>query len=268
MRNRDHKLLAAALLAIALIASGCGNSSSPTNVGAISQDDADDLAVLGVAAMNQVGLDAKGSVGMPGGPMASSQSPIARPGVGPMAALWDTSYVRDGLTIEASRNFYDSGDLQLAQYGPDAVKLVWTSRIFGTVEMPRDTATVGHIGSLEVRGIQPTDTAFVINGAGADSLMNRFRSYDGTRTRYFYWNSALTIVNVIERHVVDGYPLSGTVTFVVQADRLRSNSRADVEAHLRATIVVTFNGTNTPIVTVNSSRSYHWNMATGELIRA
>src|SRR5438105_443766 len=82
---------------------------------------------------------------------------------------------------------------------------------------------------------------FLVNGASDDTLLNRFRSYDGTRTRYFHWVSSLAIANV-EIPRGGNYPVSGTVTFTVTADRLRSNSVSDIESHWNATVVITFNG--------------------------
>ena len=66
----------------------------------------------------------------------------------------------------------------------------------------------------------------------------------------------------------NGWPLSGTVTYVVSADRLRSNNRADVEAHFDATVVVTFDGTSQPLIVVNGAWRYRWNMVTGAITRA
>jgi hypothetical protein len=148
--------------------------------------------------------------------------------------------------------------------------MVWTSRIYGTWETPRDTGTVGHSASTEYRGIQLDTDTLVVNGAALDTLMNRFRSYSGNVTRYFYWNSALTIQDVVmlkstlETH---GCPLSGTVTLVVQADRLRSNDRGDVEKHLNATVVVTFDGTCTADIRVSGQYRYRWNMQYGTIER-
>ena len=58
------------------------------------------------------------------------------------------------------------------------------------------------------------------------------------------------------------------LVLVVRADRLRSNDCADVEAHLAATIVVTFDGTDTPTVTVNGTHTYRWNRTSGLITRA
>ena len=64
------------------------------------------------------------------------------------------------------------------------------------------------------------------------------------------------------------YPLSGTMIWTVSADRLRSNSRVDVEAHLTGIVVVTFNGTRYPDVTVNGTYHYRFDLKTGAVQRA
>jgi hypothetical protein len=266
MKPRLYRsVLAASLLAIALVAGGCGKSTSPTNPGGgLDQASADDIALQTGFALNQLDLDVEGGI--------SSIAPTApvrlRPV--PLRALWDTTVTVGGLTIQVTRDFYDAQDQVLPGYGPDAVKLIWTSRIYGSIQTARDTATVGHSASVEFVGIQPADTAITINGAAFDTLLNVFRSYDGTRTRYFYWESALTITNVVmlRNEDQDNWPLSGTAALAVQADRLRSNDRGDVEKHLTATVVVTFNGANQPLVVVNGAYRYRWNMDTGALVRA
>jgi len=148
--------------------------------------------------------------------------------------------------------------------------MAWTSRVFGTAMWPRDTVTVGHSASADFRGIEPSADTLLVDGAALDTLASSFRSYDGTQTRHFYWNSSLTAAGL--RYLKstlgrDAWPLSGTVTLVVRADRLRSNDRADVEAHLNATVVVTFNGTSQPEIVVNGVWHYRWNPGTGIVTR-
>jgi hypothetical protein len=185
----------------------------------------------------------------------------------PAWALWDTTVTEGGLTYTISENFYDAQNQLLTGYGPDAVKLVWTSAVTGAIETLRDTATVAHHAVLQLTGIQPADTAVTFQGTALDTLRNTFRSYDGTRTRYFLWKSGLTGTNIVwgKGHP---WPWSGTLTYVVRADRMRSNEGVDVEAHLSATVVVTFNGTSQPDVVVDGTWHYKWNMDTGEVVRA
>jgi hypothetical protein len=255
MPRRYRSVLAAALLASVLVAGGCGESTSPTSPNTpLDQASADDIALQTGFAMNQLGMDVEGAVG------STTITTPAR--LRPTRALLDTM----GLTVLVSLNFYNVQNQVLPAYGPDAVKLIWTSRIYGTLMTDRDTATVGHSASLDLRGIQPADTAFTINGAALDTLLNVFRSYDGTRTRYFYWNSSLTGADIILGKAHE-WPWSGTLTFVVKADRLRSSSRGDVEKHLNATVVIAFNGTGHPDVVVNGTWHYQWDMQNGTMVR-
>jgi hypothetical protein len=255
-------VLAASLLAIALAAGGCGKSTSSTNPGGgLDQASADDIAMQTGFALNQLSMDVEGGIASLGGTAPARLRPA------PLHALWDTTVTIGGLTIEVTSNFYDVQDQVLPGYGPDAVKLLWTSRIYGSIQTERDTLTVGHSASVQFVGIQPADTAITIQGAAFDTLQNVFRSYDGTRTRYFYWRSSLTGVDII-RGKTHEWPWSGTLTFVVRADRLRSNNRGDVEAHLNATVVVTFNGTDHPDVVINGTWHYKWDMQNGTMVRA
>jgi hypothetical protein len=151
------------------------------------------------------------------------------------------------------------------------VRLTWTSRAYGTVEGPRDTATVGHAAVLDVHGIQSTEDTLRFDGGSQDTLLNSFRSWDGGHVRHFYWTGLTTVgaVRILKSsYQQGGWPVSGSVTFVISADRLRSNDRADVEAHLDATVVVTFNGTSQPLIVVNGTYRYRWNMQTDVITRA
>ena len=136
---------------------------------------------------------------------------------------------------------------------------------------PSHTATVGHASNIDVHGIESGQDTLKFDGGCGDTLENRFRSYDNTRMRYFYWTSGTTIANVrfLKSLIQLGYPtpISGRVTIMVSADRLRSNNRVDVEAHFQATIIVTFNGPGTAIINVNGSYYYYWNLATNQVTR-
>lgn len=66
---------------------------------------------------------------------------------------------------------------------------------------------------------------------------------------------------------VDPCPLSGTATFTVDAVRYRTNARVDVDASLSGTVVVTFNGTADPEVTVDGTYHYRLNLLTGIVTR-
>lgn len=262
-----HRWMLPAALVLAL--AGCGKSTSPlsshTN---IDQATADDVALQTGATLENAMLDMGGAVTVGAAPSAPAG---ASRGFSANAVMWDTTFTHGGITFEASRTFYNALGVALDAYGPTAVRLVWTSRVYGSAATVRDTLTLGRTASTEIRGIQPLQDTLLVNGSALDTLMNHFRSLDGTRMRYFYWNSALSVhdVRALKSTLSSGgWPLSGTLTFVVSADRLRSNDRADVEAHLNATVVVTFNGTSQPDVVVDGTWHYHWNLVTGAIVRA
>lgn len=264
MRRRSTARAAAILFLLALNA-GCGNKVV-VPIGGFDQQAADEIAIQAATSLTVVGGDVE---------LAMTTAPLA-PQAGarearPARALWDTTIVAGGITYEASRTFYDGAGGELAGYGPLAVRMRWISRAYGTYEGPRDTASVGHDALLDFTGIEVAQDTVTIDGVGRDTLENRFRSLDGLRVRYFYWESSTTVGAVRQlKNPAPGseWPLSGTVTYVVSADRLRSNSRADVEAHLDATVVVTFNGTSQPEILVNGAWRYRWNMVTGAITRA
>jgi hypothetical protein len=263
MRRIPQACKAALLLLLPLLG-GCGNKVTAPD--SADQQTADDLAIQTAINVTLVGGDLE---------FAMSSTPLA-PQAGarqasPARALWDTTVVANGITYEASRTFYDAAGAPLPDYGPLAVRLRWASRAFGTFVSPRDTASVGHDAVLDVRGIQAGEDTLTFDGTCLDTLQNRFRSLDGSRVRYFYWTSSTTVSAVDRLRTagpIDGWPLSGTVSYVVSADRLRSNDRVDVEAHVDATVVVTFNGTSQPEIVVNGTYRYRWNMLTGVVTRA
>jgi hypothetical protein len=256
MRHRsDRGLLAAALLALALFASGCGGSTSLTGpvTSDLTQSEANDLALQTSFALDQIGLDVAGA-----GSSLFLGSAL-RQGITPLRAAWDTTIVFGGIHAEVSREFYDAQNDLLAGYGPTAVRMNWRSHIWGAIESPRDTATIQHHSDLDFTGIGWEDTALVINGTCADTLLNHFHSLDSLLTRHGYWRSTLSAAAVALRKM-DGMPLSGTLTYVVQVDALRSGEQGDVEKHLSAIVVITFNGTQYPDVVVNGVHHFQWDM--------
>ena len=257
----DRGLLAAALLVLALFAGGCGGSTSLTGpvTSDLTQSEANDLALQTSFALDQIGLDVTGAGS---GLLVGS---ALRQGVAPLRTAWDTTIVFGGISVEVSREFYDAQNGLLAGYGPAAVRMNWRSHIWGAIESPRDTATIQHHSDLDFTGIGWEDTALVINGTCADTLLNRFHSLDSLLTRYGYWRSTLRAAAVALRKA-DGMPLSGRLTYVVQVDELRSGEQGDVEKHLSAVIVITFNGTQYPDVAVNGVHHFQWDMQHGTMI--
>jgi len=257
--------MCAALILVILGVAGCSKkSTNPSSTQAqVTQDVADDLALQTAASLDVTEADILTAV---------STTPATATGASqPARAQWDTTFTQGALTITATRNFFDAAGNVLPDHDPIAVRLLWTSHIFGTREWPRDTAAVDHEAVLDVRGIQAGVDTLKFDGGVFDSLFHRFRSYDGTRTRHFLWKSYTTIEDVrhLKSLIVQGsrWPISGQCQFEVSADRLRSNNVTDVETHFEATVIVVFNGTSQPDVLVNGMYHYKWNMVTGTITR-
>jgi hypothetical protein len=260
--TRTYRAWAAlALLALSLNA-GCTNQvTAPPN--GMTTTEADDIAVQTVASLGVVSGDVQFAIGTTPPALASARQ------VKPASAQWETTFVANGIQYTASRTFYDASDNLLPGYGPTAVRLHWTSHASGTYQGPRDTATVTHDAVLDVRGIESGNNIVTFDGGSQDTLQNVFRSLDGLRTRYFLWVSSCNVAAVkVAKASTNGWPISGTITFTVSADRLRTNNRADVEAHFDATVVATFNGTNQVAVVVSGAYTYHWNLLTNTISRA
>jgi hypothetical protein len=89
------------------------------------------------------------------------------------------------------------------------------------------------------------------------------------RARSFYRLAHLAVadVRVLKSREFNPWPLSGTATWAVHAERLRSNNRADVEAAFDAVVVRTCNGTQYPEVTVDGTYRYRMNLNSGAIVR-
>ena len=258
---------AASVLLLLWWLAGC--SSAPTDPSSVqlSQQNADDLAFQSAASLTVMGSEVQ--LALSSTPQGKTAPGFRARSASPMRAAWDTTVVADGITYQASRTFYDALDNELPGYGPLAVRMRWTGRAYGSYEGPRDTASVGHDAVLDIHGIQALQDTVRLDGACHDTLQISFRSLDGLRHRWFFWTAATTVdaVRLLKSTMPGGWPIDGTVTYVVSADRLRSNNRTDVETHFDATVVVTFNGTAEPKIVVNGVYHYRWNMVTGTITR-
>jgi hypothetical protein len=264
-RFKRAATLGVGLIVLGLVA-GCGNTAKSLAPGApIDQATADDFAIQAVASLDVVGSDLDGAMG------GSSAGPAMSPRMRLSRAAWDTTWTAsNGLTFTASATFFDADGNELPNWSPAATRLHRTSTASGTLSGERDTATVGHSAEFDVRGIESGQDTLRVDGACLDTLLNRFHSLDGLRTRYFLWKSTVRVDSV--RALKSGAPahdppISGAITLIVSADRLRSNNRGDVEVHFEATVEVVF-GPNGAEVTVNSGYRFHWNPRTGAITRA
>ena len=254
---------ATVLFGIVLLAgvSGCSDDSNPTSPEpAVSQQEADDVALQTVVAVGIFSDDFGNAVS------ATPAGPAARPS----RAMWDTTITSaSGLTYQASRDFYDAADNVLPDYGPTAVRMRWMSHAGGLIVTPRDSCTVGHALVLDARGIQSTVDTLRLDGIQTDTLLNKFTSYDGMRTRIYNWRSILSLINVRfpKSQIVTGLRPTGLVTLAIAVDRLRTYNHLDIESHFDVAVVITFDGSTVARVLVDGRYAYNWNLLTGEITR-
>jgi hypothetical protein len=174
------------------------------------------------------------------------------------------------VTYTLGVTFYDADGNLLSSYGPLAHRMLVTTRATGAVSGPQFSASLGHAGTLDVTGLEASLDTLVFNGACNDSVDASFQSLDGLRTRYFKWRSGavLTDASLLKNRQANPYPLSGTLTYVVHAERYRSSQFADVDKTWDATVTIVFDGTATPLLTVNGVFRYHVNLVTGAVARS
>jgi len=262
--------LAAALLALA----GCGGSSpTAVNTAVATQADADDVAMQAAIAFANVSVEADaGLSGARTAPLAAAfrgpNAPTSQGG-GFVAQSADTTFQRGDVTFEIHRAFFDL--THAPQAAPDAStdSVVVTTRAFGTdsTSSAQYRVTVGHAGEMGVGGVNPVHSVLNFDGAWADTLASHFTSLSGLTTVDCYARTH-GVGAGIHAAKTSPYPDSGTITWSVYAQRLRNGERGSVEKTLQATVVVTFNGTRYPTVTVNGTWSYTYDMDGHVLARA
>lgn len=264
--TRRFPFLAALVVAAAVIG-GCSNNPTQPG-GAVPQLTADDMAAQVGAGMatDNGGLLSTVWIAGSGGSLLSPKGPALS---GTAAA--ETTFTSGGITYTLTRTFYDDGDNVMASFDPLlTARVLATSRATGAILTPRFAASVGRAGVIDVRGVSTLQETLVVNAASYDTCQSSFTSLDGMRTRYFYLVAECALADVRWRKPPASapWPESGTATWTLHADRLRSNNRADVEAHLDVVVVVTFNGTQSADVDVAGSWRYRLDLKTGQVTRA
>jgi len=286
-------ILPAALVVLGFGLGACG--STPTSPNSLSQQNADDIALQAAGSLTSssgglmLELDAgRGSVpsnaalqsrpGNSGGGTkhslpVDSEARRLHPGdpmVATSPASAETTFSVGSITYTVMRSFYDAGGNELGGYGPTATRLRIVASASGSISTARWDATVGRSGILDVSGIESGADTLQFDGAGNDTAQCHFLSYDGTRERYFYalGGRSLEAVRLLKDRQANPYPLSGKARWAWTVDRLRSNNREDVEVHLTALVVVTFNGTADPEIVIDGTYHYHVNLTTGVVTRA
>jgi len=270
MRSRHFRSpLAAVACAGALFLAGC-SGDNPVNPNGFTQADADDIAAqAGQAAAAGVITNMGAADGASGGVSGSAAARFSPARSGSFAQA-DTTFTVGAVTYTLGVTFYDAGGNPLTSYGPLAHRMLVTTRATGEVANQQFNASLGHAGTLDVTGLEASLDTLVFNGTCNDTVDASFQSLDGLRTRYFKWRSGavLTDAALLKNRQVNPYPLSGTLSYVVHAERFRSNQFADVDKTWDATVTIVFDGTATPALTVNGVFHYHLSLVSGVVFRS
>jgi hypothetical protein len=259
-----------AVLALAALLAGCGKTPT-TPISSAAQSNADDVAQQIGVSMAQ---DNGGMVSTYGATQAPAGGVSVRPvrTAEPTTAASDTTFSIGGITFTFTRLYLNELHNGMPTFDP---VLTWgvveTSRATGSITLPQFSAAIGRAGTLNLWNVSVVapDT-LTANGTADDTTQCSFVSAFTGAQRYFYSvaSGVMSDVRTLKPITTDSYPSSGTVTWTVAADRLRSNDRVDVESHFDALVVVSFNGTRYPDVTVNGIFRYRIDLKTGAVQRA
>lgn len=284
------------ILPVLAVAMGFGLgacSSAPTTPNSLSQQSADDIAVQAAGSLTassgglmlelsagQGSVPSNGALRLhPGDPASRVKRILTNdtifrltpgdPALRTTSSSAETTFTMGSVTYTVTRTFYDSGGNELPNYGSTATKLRITATANGSISTAYWDASIGRAGILDVTGIESSSDTLEFDGAGNDTLQCHFQSYDGSHERYFFalGGRSLEMVRLLKDSNTNPYPLSGKARWAWAVDRLRSNNREDVEVHLTALVVVTFNGTANPEIVVDGTYHYHVNLNTGAITR-
>ena len=197
--------------------------------------------------------------------LPGSGGPLKGPSLESVNVAADTVWVVGGVTYEASRSWYDANQQPVSQWGPDGRR--------HAVELSRDGhgdgpavlwAYLAHHPVRYLRRRRRSDTA-TVNGTVQDSCQSQFSTMDTQRVTHLFAVSGITLGSVhLDKTGTNPYPLSGTMTWNLGVDRLRSSNPRRRRGALRAaTAIVTFNGTANPQVVVNGQYHYTLNLING-----
>lgn len=240
---------------------GC-SKDSPTQPGGsvVAQTDADDASVLVGMSLSRSLVGDPATAGAPAGGVT-----------GPLHAVTDTTIVTPFVTWTLARTFYSAlGAVQTAYDPITTVRMTASARGVGAIRTLTDTVTFGSAATLEVRGLSALQDTLVVNGTRGDTLLASFFSSLHNTRMHHYVEGRETRTEVRHRKPVNQYPwpLSGTTTWALTVDKLRTSDRNNIERHYTCTVVVVFNGTRNVTMTVDATHRYTLDLLTGAVVRA
>jgi hypothetical protein len=195
--------------------------------------------------------------------IASDQAPMIQ-GARPLKATDDASF-----SWSFTVHFFDAaGNEQTTFIEGETAKLSAAVRAHGELMTAKFHSDFGTLRTLDVAGLLPVETTIEIDGALHDTANAVFTPTDSTSCEYHVLaNGALVDVIQNKDQSVNPFPLSGTATWTATVDRISRNSEGTKSSHFEVTVVVTFNGTRHPDITVNKTFHFQTDLETGQVTR-
>ena len=253
------------LAALALTASACSKDKRKTDTG-LTQQQADDLAQTLVA------MAARDSGGW-----ISESLPAA---TSPYGATQDTTFGAHTMSWTLDYTFYDAAGASHARLDSTIVHATCSSRGFGRIGLTpflgsTGQGTYGHLGdTLSVDGLARSDTALTFSGfSQVDSGLISVSA--GASTRYYLLDDVVEYSLTMSKNPLLLYPTSGDARVDAFVDVLGSSSRTNRIDQFDAVMIVTFDGSPTPLATIAENVAsppqiyrYRVNLSTGAVARA
>jgi hypothetical protein len=271
-RFNTQARLAAAIVALALLAAGCGKTASsvapesplvtpPPAPSALTQTAADDIA-------QQLGVTLARDFGPGSGAIAQSAAPALDSRARAMRAEADTS--SGALSFRLTVRFFDADGKEQDTYDPlTTVRMVLDRTIHGYYMDSQTSIGMASHAVLDIAGIDAATDRTTMNGAADDTLAAHFVSKMHNVERRFFLvaNGQLMDVVQLKPHEMNPYPLSGMATHEVVAVQQDVNDEGTIEAIYHARTKVTFNGTAYPEIEFEEGWRYRVDLNTGEIER-
>ncbi|MEP7382718.1 MAG: hypothetical protein ABI910_13600, partial [Gemmatimonadota bacterium] len=161
-----------------------------------------------------------------------------------------TNVSRGGLTATRSCIYKDAaGNTQAAYDAATTASVSVNATIAGTMERGPVSMTVDRTSDFAVSGLAGAETVATWNGGGHGTI-SRVRTTENGATRQYDMSYTGTRTNVVlpVPRTDTSWPLSGTVTrtFTVTITGGPNDGKTTTRE-----VVITFNGTSTPVATIN-----------------
>lgn len=158
-------------------------------------------------------------------------------------------FFMDNRSGERTVQFFDADGVE-----QDAYDELTTDSIYMTMEMSREierdgwSASVSRTREMAVTGLEGVETTRTVNGVGSEAITrSRHSDTEGLREREITGSRTMEDVVHTVPFTDNPYPLSGTIT---REMTVTVTTPEGIRTHTR-TVVITFNGTQYPEMTIN-----------------